>query len=71
MLLIMGNEFSAATLPLETRDVFDATLAKLVFEADVFWARESIGIEVLGLWLDTYQTTRDFRRRGIVELELR
>ncbi len=71
VLLIMSSEFAASTLPLEARDVFDAARAKLAFEADVFWARESIGPEALGLWLDTYQTTRDFRKRGIVELELR
>jgi len=71
VLLIMSSEFSVGTLPLEARDAFDAARAKLVFEADVFWARESIGLEVLGLWLDTYQTTRDFRKRGIVEMELR
>ena len=36
--------------------------------SDVFWARASIGEEVLHLW--TYQTSRNFRNRGIVELEL-
>lgn len=70
VLLIMSQEFSTSTLTRESRDAFDATRAKLVFEADVFWAQESIGLEALGLWLDTYQTTRDFRKRGIVELEL-
>lgn len=70
LLLIMSKDFMAATLPDERRDVFDAARAKLVFGSDVFWARESIGLEALGLWLDTYQTTRDFRKRGIVELEL-
>ena len=64
------RDFSADTLPGGCRGVFDAARAKLVFGADVFWARESIGLEALGLWLDTYQTTRDVRKRGIVELEL-
>jgi hypothetical protein len=45
--------------------------ARLLFQADVFWARASIGNEMLNLWLETYQTTRDFRKRGIVELEIR
>ena len=35
-----------------------------------FWARASIGDEVLDLWLETYQISRSFRKRGIVELEL-
>lgn len=55
---------------LAARAVFDSVLAKLFYESDVFWARVSIGNEALGLWLDTYQTSRGFRRRGIVELEL-
>jgi len=44
--------------------------AKLLFESDVFWARASIGNVVLDLWLETYQTSGSFRKRGIVELEL-
>ena len=44
--------------------------AKLLFESDVFWDRSSIGREMLDLWLDTYQTSRSFQKRGIVELEL-
>jgi hypothetical protein len=50
--------------------VFDSTRARLLFETDVFWARASIGQELLDLWLDTYQTSRSFRKRGIVELVL-
>ena len=46
------------------------TQPKLQFVSDVFWARASIGQEVLDLWLDTYQTSRSYRKRGIVELEL-
>lgn len=38
--------------------------------SDVFWARASIGEEVLQMWLETYQNSRSFRKRGIVELEL-
>ena len=40
--------------------VFDSVRAKLLFEADVFWARASIGDELLNLWLETYQTSRNF-----------
>ena len=36
------------------------------FHADVFWTKASIAPEVLHLWLDTYQTGRDFIQRGIV-----
>jgi len=41
--------------------VFDSVRAKLLFESDVFWARASTGHD---------QTSRSFRKRGIVELEL-
>ncbi len=70
MLLIMSNDFEVEQMSGPAQQIFDSTRAKLLFEADVFWARASIGQEVLELWLDTYQTSRSFRKRGIVELEL-
>jgi hypothetical protein len=70
ILLIMGENFEVDRIVGPAQDVFDSMRAKLLFESDVFWARASIGDEVLGLWLDTYQTSRSFRKRGIVELEL-
>jgi predicted nucleotidyltransferase len=71
ILLIMSDDFEVAQVSAPARVVFDSTRAKLLFESDVFWARASIGPEVLDLWLDTYQTSRSFRKRGIVELGLR
>ena len=50
------------------RVVFDHVQARITFSADVFWTKASIGEEALALWLDTYQTSRDLRRRGIVEV---
>lgn len=70
LLLIMSPGFDVDRMPAPAQAVFDSTRAKLLFEADVFWARASIGQEMLDLWLDTYQTSRSFRKRGIVELEL-
>jgi hypothetical protein len=70
ILLIMSEDFQVDHLPVSAQAVFDSTRAKLLFETDVFWARASIGDELLDLWLDTYQTSRSFRKRGIVELEL-
>ncbi len=70
ILLIMDEDFEVERIALPSRAVFDSVRAKLLFESDVFWARASIGEEVLNLWLETYQTSRDFRKRGIVELEL-
>jgi hypothetical protein len=70
LLLIMDDDFEVESIPLRAQAVFDSVRAKLLFESDVFWARSSIGKEALQLWLETYQTSRAFRKRGIVELEL-
>jgi hypothetical protein len=70
ILLIMDDNFEVDAIAAPAQVVFDSTRAKLLFESDVFWTRESIGREVLDLWLDTYQTSRTFNKRGIVELEL-
>jgi hypothetical protein len=69
VLLLMDASFEVGALSEPARSVFDAGQAKLHFTADVFWARESIGEDVLRLWLDTYQVSRTFQKRGIVELE--
>jgi hypothetical protein len=70
ILLIMEEDFEVDGIPTAAQTVFDSVRAKLLFKSDVFWARASIGREFLDLWLDTYQTSRTFRKRGIVELEL-
>jgi hypothetical protein len=70
ILLIMDEGFEIERIAPPSREVFDSTRAKLRFESDVFWARVSIGEEVLQIWLETYETSRNFRKRGIVELEL-
>lgn len=70
ILLIMDEDFEVERIAARAQPLFDSVRAKLLFETDLFWARISIGEEVLQLWLETYQTTRDFRKRGIVELEL-
>lgn len=70
ILLFMDEGFEVERAGASAQAVFDSTRAKLLFESDVFWARASIGRETLDLWLDTYQTSRSFRKRGIVELVL-
>ena len=57
-------------MPASAQAVFDSVRAKLMFESDVFRARVSIGDEMLDLWPDTYQISRSFRKRGIVEVKL-
>jgi hypothetical protein len=70
ILPIMEEDFEVDDVAAPAEAAFDSVRARLLFESDVFWARASIGQEVLDLWLDTYQTSRSFRKRGIVELEL-
>jgi hypothetical protein len=60
ILLIMGEDFEVEEMDERAGSVFDSVKARLMFEADVFWARDSIGEEMLKLWLDTYQISRDF-----------
>src|SRR5258705_5358496 len=62
ILLIMDENFEVDGITGSAQDIFDSTRAKLLFESDVFWARASIGDEVLDLWLDTYQTSIGFRK---------
>lgn len=70
ILLILSDDFELGAVTGPCQALFDSTRAKLLFESDVFWARRSIGEETLALWLETYQTSRAFRKRGIVELRL-
>jgi len=70
LLLILEEDFEVEQVHRAAQAIFDSVLAKLLYESDVFRARASIGNEALGLWLDTYQTSRGFRKRGVVELEL-
>jgi hypothetical protein len=59
ILLIMDNSFEVARIAGPAQEIFDCMRAKLLFESDVFWARASIGEEVLGLWLGTCRSARD------------
>jgi hypothetical protein len=70
VLPIMAEDFEVDAVAAPAQAVFDSARARLPFEAGVFWARASIGREALDLWLDTYRTSRSFRKRGIVEPEL-
>jgi hypothetical protein len=68
VLLVMSTEFVIEALPAPAHIVFDHVQARLRFQADVFWTKASIDPQILDLWLDTYQTGKDFTRRGIVEV---
>ncbi len=52
VLLIMGQDFEVDRVAPPAQGVFDSVRARLMFKADVFWARASIGDEALNLWLN-------------------
>jgi hypothetical protein len=68
VLLIFADDFSLDSAPIQCGVLFDHTQARIHFHADVFWAKAGIGGDILRLWLDTYQSGKDFKRRGIVEV---
>jgi hypothetical protein len=68
MLLIMKDDFIIDKVDPETRKIFDYVQGRIAFNADIFWTKSSIGKETIDLWLETYQMTRDFKPRGIVEV---
>jgi hypothetical protein len=70
LLLLFDKTFQLEDAPDDRKILFDHVRARLGFQADLFWSKSSIGDTIVRLWLDTYQTTRDFKRRGIVEIEL-
>jgi hypothetical protein len=68
VVLVMSPEFAVEAVPAPAQVVFDHVQARLRFQADVFWTKASMDPQVLQLWSDTYQTGKDFTRRGIVEV---
>lgn len=68
VLLVMAADFAIEELPAHQQVLFDYTQARLRFHTDVFWTKASMDAVVLDLWLETYQTGKDFKRRGIVEV---
>ncbi len=70
LLLIMRGDFDLDANPPEVKRVFDYVQGRIAFNADIFWTKSSIGEEAIGLWIETYQMTRDFESRGIVEVTI-
>jgi hypothetical protein len=68
VLLVMAADFAIEAVPTHQQVLFDHVQARLRFHADVFWTKASMDPVVLERWLDTYQTGKDFTRRGIVEV---
>jgi len=70
LLLIMRGDFDVDANPPQVKGVFDYVRGRIAFNADIFWTKSSIGEEAIDLWLETYQMTRDFESRGIVEVTI-
>ena len=68
LLLIMSDDFDVNAKSSAVKRVFDYIQGRILFNADIFWTKSSIGEEAINLWLETYQMTRDFESRGIVEV---
>ena len=68
LLLVVADDFSLDSAPAQCAVLFDHARTRIYFHADVFWTKSSIDGDILRLWLDTYQTGKDFNRRGIVEV---
>ena len=68
LLMQQGFDQEFPALPVTQQDVFRHERARLMFEAGVFWATETIGVEELHSWLSVYQLSRDMAQRGIVEV---
>lgn len=68
LLFIMKENFIVEDVAPEVKSVFDYVKGRLVFNADIFWTKSSIGEETINLWLETYQMTLNFEPRGIIEV---
>ena len=70
LLLIMRGDFDVDANPPQVKGVFDYVQGRIAFNGDIFWTKSSIGEEAIDLWIETYQMTRDFESRGIVEVTI-
>jgi hypothetical protein len=69
VILVMRNEFSAEDCPPESAVLFNHTRANNEMGASVFWVRPDMLLgEPLEQFLAFWQTKRDGRLRGIVEI---
>ncbi len=70
VILVMRNEFRSEECPAETAVLFDHARADDELGASVFWVRPDMLLgEPLEQFLAFWQTKRDGRRRGVVEIQ--
>ena len=69
VILVMRNEFRSEDCPEDSSILFDHALANDELGASIFWLRPDMLLgEPLEQFLAFWQTKRDGRRRGIVEI---
>ena len=68
VLLVMGSEFAIEAVRHRRTSYLTMSKRASVSRRMSFGPKPLIGPQVLHLWLDTYQTGKDFTRRGIVEV---
>jgi hypothetical protein len=69
--LIMSADFRLEDAPRESQTLFAHADADARYGASIFWIREGmLSAESVAYFLDTWQMTRDGRRRGLVEILL-
>lgn len=70
VILVMQNDFRPEDCPAESAVMFDHARANDELGASIFWIRPDMLLgEPLEQFLTFWQTKRDGRRRGIVELQ--
>jgi hypothetical protein len=70
VVLVMGNDFRSEDCPAESSVLFDHARANDELGASLFWVRPDMLLgEPLEQFLAFWQTKRDGRRRGIVEVQ--
>jgi hypothetical protein len=71
VILVMRNEFRSEDCPAESLVLFDHARADRELGASIFWVRPDMLLgEPLEQFLAFWQTKRDGRRRGVVEIRL-
>jgi hypothetical protein len=71
VILIMQPDFVLEDAPRECQTLFSHPDAEARFGASVFWLRDGmLPPDLMSDFMDTWQTSRDGEKRGIVEIKL-
>jgi predicted nucleotidyltransferase len=68
LLLVVSEKFDLEKIRGEDQVIFNYIEGRLKYNADIFWTKSGIGAEALKIFIDTYQITREYNKRGILEV---